>query len=248
MRLSQTIRWVAIFLLLAFHMAMSHYVPWWLQFGSTTDPFWTISQLNGSWAKPLTIHCRPWVSLSYGVMTMIGVLVGEAVAGGDRKEITKQALRVGVIFTLTGFVLHTIGLSTGATELCFNKPDVTASYAMFSSGAGAFLFLVLYYIIDVRGWKRWSYPLRVFGANALLAYFMQIIMRIFFRALHIEPIFAAQPNSMLKDWASLVNAPVWSSFLLDKSGYNGILWGLLWTACLWVIVLYCNKKEIYWKL
>ena len=248
MRLSRTGRWVAVFAILAFHMAMSHYVSWWLHFGATTEPFWTISQLNGSWAKPLTIHCRPWVSLSYGVMTMIGVLLGEAVAAGNRTEITRRSMLVGVVFTLAGFILHTIGLSTGATELCFNKPDVTASYAMVSSGLGALVFLLLYYVIDVKGWKKWSFPLRVFGANALLAYFMQIIMRIFFRALHLEPLFAGQPNDMLRQWASLVNSSAWSSFFLDKSGYNGILWGLIWTACLWLITLYCNKKDFYWKL
>lgn len=248
MRLPRTGRWVAIVALLAFHVAMSHYVSWWLHFGTTTEPFWTVSRLDGSWAKPLTIHCRPWVSLSYGVMTMIGVLLGEAVAGGNRTEITRRALLVGLTFTLAGFILHTVGLFSGATELCFNKPDVTASYAMFSSGVGALLFLLLYYVIDVKGWKKWAFPLRVFGANALLAYFMQIIMRIFFRALHLEPLFAAQPNDMVNQWASLIDSSAWSAFFLDKSGYNGVLWGLLWTACLWLITLYCNKREIYWKL
>jgi predicted acyltransferase len=248
MKLSRAGRWIAIFLLAAFHIFMSHYVGWWLRFGDSPDPFWTISQLHGSWAKPLTIHCRPWVSLSYGIMTMIGVQLGETVAGGGRKEIMRMSLLVGGMFTAAGFGLHLAGLETGAAWLCFNKPDVTASYALCSSGLGAFVFLLLYYVIDVRGWKRWATPLRVFGANALLAYFMQIIMRIFFRALHVETLFAAQPNDTLRQWAALFPSPVWSSLFLDRSGYNGVLWGLIWTLCLWLIVLYCNKRDIYWKL
>jgi predicted acyltransferase len=248
MKLSRPGRWAAITALLALHIAMSHYFTWWLHFGDTPDPFWTISQIHGSWAKPLTLHCRPWVSLSYGVMTMIGVLLGEAVAGGVRKEITRTAIRIGSVFTLAGFTLHTAGLITGATGLCFNKPDVTASYAMFASGVGAFVFLLMFYAMDIRGWKKWAYPLTVFGANALLAYFMQIIMRIFFRALHIEPLFAGQPNDMLQQWASLLNSPVWNTFLLDKTGYSGMLWGAIWTCCLWLIVRYCNMRNIYWKL
>jgi predicted acyltransferase len=247
-KLSRTGRWVGIFAVLAFHMTMSHCFTWWLRFGDTPEPFWTISQIHGSWAKPLILHCRPWVSISYGVMTMIGVLLGEAVAGGKRSEIEHTAIVVGSVFTLAGFALHSAGLLTGATELCFNKPDVTASYAMFASGVGAFIFLLLFYVIDVRGWTRWAYPLKVFGANALLAYFMQIIMRIFLRALHLEEFFAGQPNDTLKQWASLIHSPAWSSFLLDKSGYNGVLWGALWALCLWIIVWYCNKREFYWKL
>ena len=77
---------------------------------------------------------------------------------------------------------------------------------------------------------------------------MQIMMRIFFRALHLEPLFAGQPNDMLRQWASLTTSSAWSSFLLDKSGYNGVLWGLIWTFCLWLIVRYCNKRDLYWKL
>ncbi len=248
MKLSRPGRWAAIAGLLVFHMVMSHYFAWWLHFGDTPAPFWTISQVHGSWAKPLTLHCRPWVSISYGVMTMIGVLLGEAVAGGRRMEITRTAILIGVVFTLAGIALHTAGLHTGATELCFNKPDVTASYAMFASGVGAFTFFLMYYAIDIRGWKKWAYPLKVFGANALLAYFLQIIMRIFFRALHIEPLFAGQPNDALLQWASLLDSPLWRAFLLDKSGYNGMLWGAIWTCCLWLIVRYFNRKHIYWKL
>jgi predicted acyltransferase len=248
MKLPKAGRWAAIAAILAVHVTMSHYCAWWLRFGETSEPFWTISQIHGSWAKPLTIHCRPWVSISYGVMTMIGVLIGEAVAGGARRDIVRRTIIVGSIFTLAGLGLHQIGLLSGAYELCMNKPDVTASYAMAASGLGAFVFLLLYYLIDVREWKSWAYPLRVFGANALLAYFMQIIMRIFFRALHIEPLFSAQPNEMVRQWAAFVDSPVWSSFFLDKSGYAGVLWGLIWTGCLWLIVLYCNRRDIYWKL
>jgi len=248
MKLPRWGRWAAILGILAFHMVMSRYVGWWLHFGDTSEPFWTIGQLHGSWAKPLTLHCRPWVSISYGVMTMIGVLIGEAVVGGRRSEITRSAIIVGVIFTLLGLIVHKIGLLTGEMGLCFNKPDVTASYAMFTSGVGAFTFLLLYYLIDVWGIKRWAYPLKVFGVNAFLAYFMQIIMRIFFRALKIEPLFAGQPNDTLTQWAGIFNSPAWSAFFLDKSGYNGVLWGLIWTFCLWLIILYCNKRDIYWKL
>lgn len=248
MKLRPTGRWIAIAVVLTLHMVMSQYCPWWLRFGDSPEPFFTIARLDGSWTKPLILHCRPWVSISYGAMTMIGVLIGEAVAGGKRTEITRMAALVGVVFTSAGFALHSAGLLAGATEFCFNKPDVTASYAMFSSGVGAFVFLLLYYMIDMKEWKKWAYPLKVFGANALLAYFMQIVMRIFFRALHLEQFFAGQPNDTLKQWASLVNLPAWSSFFLDRSGYNGVVWGGLWTFCLWLIVRYCNRKNIYWKL
>ena len=102
--------------------------------------------------------------------------------------------------------------------------------------------------MDVWGYKRWAYPFREIGSNALLAYFMQVIMRLLFRALHLEPFFAGEPNDALNRWAALIDSPAWSAFLLDKTGYNGVLWGLIWTGCLWLIILGCNKRKIYWKL
>jgi len=53
---------------------------------------------------------------------------------------------------------------------------------------------------------------------------------------------------MLLQRASLVNSPLWNAFLLDKTGYHGMLRGAIWTCCFWLIVRYCNMRNIYWKL
>ncbi len=248
MKLPRWGRWLAIFAVLGFHMLMSEYVGWWLGFGHSEAPFWRISAPFGDWARPLTLHCLPWVSISYGVMTMIGVLLGEALVGGRREIITRHSLFIAAVFMTLGYAIHKIGFLTGNYTLCFNKPDVSASYAMFTSGLGALFFLFFYYLIDVWKIRRWAWPLVEFGKNALLAYFMQIIMRIFFRALHLEYFFAGQPNEALRAWATVCNSHFCQSLLLDKSGYNGMLWGVIWTVCLWLIILYCNRRNIIWKL
>ncbi len=241
-------RWGAILGVLIFHMFMSAFVPWWLHFGETSAPFFTIANLSGSPLKPLRLHCLPWVSIAYGAMTMIGVLLGEAVATKDARQIYRHGFCLAAVFMLLGYLIHKIGLVSGYTGLCFNKADVTASYAMFTTGLASLIFIVIYYIVDVKGWRTWTIPFQVVGVNALLAYFMQIIMRLGFRALRLEPFFAGSPNEQLQQWANLFQAPFWRHFLLDKSGYNGLLWGLIWTMCLWLIIYYCNKKNIYWKL
>jgi predicted acyltransferase len=241
-------RWPAIGGVLLIHAVCSATIPWWLHFGESTRPFWTISHIDGDWARPLTIHCRPWASISYGAMTMIGVLLGETDAGGDRKKIIRHSLLFGAGCLAAGLAIHQAGLATGHVGLCFNKPDVTSSYALAASGFGAWTFLLLYLVIDVAGRSSWAYPLKEFGKNALLAYFLQIIMRLVFRALQIEPLFAGSPNDTLLRWAGLIDAEWWRGFLLDKTGYNGVLWGAIWTGCLWSIVVWCNKRNFYWKL
>jgi len=241
-------RWLAVFGVLAFHMLMSEFVPWWLHFGETAEPFFRISMLGGSLAKPLRLHCLPWVSISYGAMTMIGVLLGEAVATKEQQRIFRRGFLLAAVFIIAGYLIHKIGLMTGHTLFCFNKADVTASYAMFSGGVASLVFVGMYYLVDIRRYRRWTFLFQVVGVNALLAYFMQVIMRLGVRALGIESFFSGQANVTLNQWANLFNSPLWKSFLLDKSGYNGLLWGLIWTACLWLIIYFCNKKNIYWRL
>ena len=179
---------------------------------------------------------------------MIGVLLGQAIATGERRRIIRSALWIALPCMAAGYAIHEAGLAWGVTELCFNKPDVSASYALFSSGAGALTFLLLYWVLDVRRVVGWSFILREFGKNALLAYFMQVIMRLAFRALGIEPLFAGSPNDMLRAWASIWDHTSWSAFLLDKTGMTGLAWALIWTACLWLIVVGCNRRGIVWKL
>lgn len=178
---------------------------------------------------------------------MIGALLGEAIMTGGRSRIIKQGLIIAAVFMTLGYGIHRLGFLTGEMKLCFNKPDVSASYAMFTSGLAALVFLSLFFIMDLWGWKKWAWPLVQFGKNALLAYFLQIIMRIFFRALHLEYFFNNDVNDATRGWAAVLGEP-WSRWLLDKSGYHGVFWGLVWTVCLWLLVVWCNKKNLYWKL
>jgi len=248
LKLSRRGRWIAVFSLLGLHMIMSHFTHWWLAFGETSEPFFRISTLYGSMARPLRIHCLPWVSISYGALTIIGVMLGEAVFFKERKRILSDSFRLGGIFMAIGYGIHKIGLLTGYTGLSFNKPDVTASYSLFAAGLACVVFGIIYWIVDVKKYRRWAFPFKELGLNALLAYFMQIFMRIFFRALHLEAFFSGEENEQLLQWASLWSWNGWHAFLLDKTGYNGLFWALLWSVCLWFCVYSFNKRNIYWKL
>jgi len=53
-----------------------------------------------------------------------------------------------------------------------NKMIWTSSYVLFTAGLAMFVFGVCYWAVDVRGWKRWSVPLLIFGVNPLGIYFL----------------------------------------------------------------------------
>jgi predicted acyltransferase len=51
-----------------------------------------------------------------------------------------------------------------------NKNLWTSTYVIFTSGFALVLLAVCYWIADLRGWRKWSMPLLVFGMNAIAAF------------------------------------------------------------------------------
>lgn len=60
-----------------------------------------------------------------------------------------------------------------------------------------------------------------------------------------------EANTTVYNWARLFGddgqPAQWVLDFFHKGGYHGVMWGLIWTACLWLIVLWCNRRELYWK-
>src|SRR6186997_3385688 len=49
----------------------------------------------------------------------------------------------------------------------FNKSLWTSSYVIVTTGLAFLVFGSSYWLIDIKGYKRWALPFVVFGANAL---------------------------------------------------------------------------------
>ena len=217
MRLEFWKRWIAVAAIAFIHGFMSWKFRWWLELGVGGSGFLTVANPGGNPLRPLIVHCTPWASISYGLITVIGTLLGEAIVSRDSKKIIRQSLLIGVICCIVGYLLHLF-------QAPMNKDYVSPSYSIFTSGLGALCFLGFYLVIDLWGYKKWAVPFNVFGANALLAYFMQPVVRIFISALGFY------------------------AFFRGHSGWYGMWAGFLWTMLLWCVVLWCNKKNVYWKL
>jgi predicted acyltransferase len=92
--------------------------------------------------------------------TLLGVIAGLALsspAAGGRKA---AWLAIG------GAVAMAVGLCWGVV-FPINKSLWTSSYAVFTAGFGALLLAACYWVIDVKGWKRWTSPFVILGSNAI---------------------------------------------------------------------------------
>ena len=92
--------------------------------------------------------------------TLCGVLAG-IVLGSERTPERKVAtLAAG------GAMLVAVGQIWGLV-FPINKNLWTSSYALFTAGLAALLLAACYWVIDVQGWRRWTRPFVVLGANAI---------------------------------------------------------------------------------
>ncbi len=77
------------------------------------------------------------------------------------------------------FFAGTILLAVGwSWSLVFplNKSLWTSSYTVYTSGLALLTLAVCYYVIDIKGYKRWAKPFVIFGVNALALFVFSGIM------------------------------------------------------------------------
>lgn len=139
------------------------------------------------------------------IATLIfGVMAGEMLRSGDAPGKTFGRL------ALAGLGFLAAGLVLGNSVCPLVKAIWTPSWALFSAG-WAFLFLAAFYgLIDVRGFRKWAFPLVVMGTNSLAMYLM-------FR--------------LTRDWVyTTIGKHFDISWTLQFVSADAILW----LACLWL--------------
>lgn len=78
---------------------------------------------------------------------------------------------------LTALTCTVIGCLAGVTVCPVVKRIWTPSWAFSSGGIVVFLLAGFYYLVEMRGWKKWASPLVVVGVNSIAAYLMDIFLR-----------------------------------------------------------------------
>jgi len=95
--------------------------------------------------------------------TILGLLIGRILKEDFPKRKKLQ------IIALTGLSCLIAGLLLDPVVPVIMKLWTT-SYGLASAGWSCLLFLIFYWLIDVRGFKRWAFPFIVIGMNALAVY------------------------------------------------------------------------------
>lgn len=103
------------------------------------------------------------------VTAMLGMFTGEYIKM-EKKGLTDNRKVVNLI--IAGIVLLVVGL-VWAQVFPINKKLWTSSFVCVVGAYSVLMFALFYYIIDVRGWKRWTLFFKVIGMNSITIYLAQ---------------------------------------------------------------------------
>lgn len=127
--------------------------------------------------KPFVFNGGGYLTLSF--IPTLGTMILGLIAGRwlkDGKGIERKLLVAGVVGIATGVLLHFSGVCPVVKRIW------TPSWTISSGGACFLLLLAFHWILDVKGWRGWAFPLKVIGANSIAAYVMAHVCEEFFQS------------------------------------------------------------------
>ena len=118
--------------------------------------------------NPFTHNGGGYATLSF--IPTLGTMILDLVAGRWLKsgmpaaELMKRLLVGGAAGIILGLALHYSGICPVVKRIW------TPAWTIFSGGCCFLLLAAFYYLIDMKGWRRWAFPLVVIGMNSIAIY------------------------------------------------------------------------------
>jgi predicted acyltransferase len=175
----------------------------------------------------------PFSTLPAIATVLLGVFAGRWL-GSERPAAEKA---VGMFFA--GNVALVAGLAWHAV-FPINKALWTSSYVLFTAGMALNFLAMCYWMVDVRGYQRWSRPFLVFGVNAIAAFFLSGLMA---RILTLVRVPASPQPVTLKAWIFEGAFASWLS-PVNASLAFALCFVLFWTGAM----EFLYRRKIFFKV
>ena len=149
---------------------------------------------------------------------MLGQFAGEFVRSGRFRRKTLTMLVAAAVLLALGLIW--------SLWFPINKKLWSSSFTLVVAAYSLAMFAIFYYLIDVKGWKKWAFPLEVIGLNSLTIYLAQRIISVSFTN-----------RFFLEGLVNRVSAPVGQ--LIYAVGYV--------TLC-WLLLYFLYRKKVFLKI
>lgn len=161
-----------------------------------------------------------------------GLLIGQILHLKIPKiEIIKKTASIGIILTIIGIIWD--------STFPINKALWSSSYVLFTAGLATISLTILYYIIDILNYKKWTKLFIIWGVNPMIVFFLSGIFPRAWSMIKLQSPEIALIQIDIKDYFYIFYITPSFSNPLNASLAFALLYVLLWTLILWV--LYKNK-------
>lgn len=134
-----------------------------------------------------------------------------------------RMLAAGIALVAAGLALHFAGLCPLVKQIW------TPGWTLFSGGVCFLLMAAFYFLVDLRGWRAWAFPLIVIGTNSIAAYLMSFLIANFVREALQRHFGTGWPMAFGKSYAPLVQ-------------------GLAVLLAFWLILWWMHRRKISLKV
>ncbi len=165
---------------------------------------------------------------------LLGYITGRLI---DLSKNIHIAVKQLFIYGMLGIV---VGVAWGFV-FPINKPLWTSSYVVYTSGFAMLLLGAFLWVIDVKGYKKWTKPLQVFGMNPLFIYVFAVFLAI---SLRIKLAYSPTGDSIsITDW-------LYTNYYQPLAGnMNGsLLYALSFGIICWLLGWLMYRKKVFIKI
>jgi len=152
---------------------------------------------------------------------LLGVLIGTMLKNTSLENRRKTALQIaggGVAFIIVALIWD---LSFPIIKYLWSS-----SYSLLCGGISMILMALFYYIIDIKGHRKWAFFFKVIGVNSIFIYMAPHFIN-----------FKFTTNALFK----------WLGQLFDKP-YDQIVMVICLLAVEWTVLYFMYKKKIFLKV
>ena len=192
-------------------------------FGNTFDQ-WFLNLFPRQ--HPFVFNDGGYLTLSFiptlGTM-ILGLICGRWLRDAAPRIPFQKLLTAGVACFAAGVLLHYTGICPIVKRIW------TPSWTLFSGGICFFYVAIFSWVIDVKGYRKWAFPLVVIGMNSIAAYMIAHLFEHFIvSSLHIH----LGPNF----------------FAFLGTGLEPFLQGSVVLFCYWLILYWMYQRKLYLKI
>jgi predicted acyltransferase len=172
---------------------------------------------------PIEAHRAGYTTLNFipsAVTMLIGVLVGTLLRSDQVEKQKLQWMFFG------GAAMLGVAVVASFTICPVVKKIWTPSWVLFSGAYVVWLQAFLYWVVDVKGYRRWTFPFVVVGVNSLAMYLMSMLFK--------SAISSQLPKYLGKD--------------VFAGNYGPMLQAICVFVVLWLLCYYCFRNKIFFRL